>query len=219
MGAHHRRRHGGLPRHPRGAAPRPLVGGTAGFGTDGATARDGQPAPDGTRRVPGAPAGAGTPARVGRRSSEAPAWARSTRLVLTLLIVLGLSTVISEGTHAALSGSTDNTGNTFSAGTVVLGDNDAGNALLNVTNARPGVPASQCIQLRYTGSLTASVRMYGTMTGALTPYVKLTVTRATIRPPRSPVAARSSPTRPTTPVSAPGCSIPERWQPFPAATR
>ena len=74
--------------------------------------------------------------------------------------------MISEGTHAALSGSTDNTGNMFSAGTVVLGDNDAGNALLNVTNARPGVPASQRIQLQYTGSLTASVRMYGTMIGA-----------------------------------------------------
>jgi hypothetical protein len=93
--------------------------------------------------------------------------------------VLVLSGVVTGGTQAALSGSTDNTGNTFSAGTVVLGDNDAGNALLNVANARPGVAVSQCIQLQYSGSLTASVRMYGTMTGALTSYVKVTVTRGT----------------------------------------
>ena len=87
--------------------------------------------------------------------------------------------MLSGGTHAALSGSTGNAGNTFTAGTVVLGDNDAGTALFNVSNARPGAALSQCIQVQYTGSLSATVRLYGAMTGALAPYVRLTMTRGT----------------------------------------
>ncbi len=94
-------------------------------------------------------------------------------------MLFGASTVLGGGTMAALSGTTENAANSFSAGTVVLTDNDAGTALLSLANARPGAPVSNCLQVSYTGSLTAGVRLYGTYAGALSPYVKITVTRGT----------------------------------------
>lgn len=94
-------------------------------------------------------------------------------------MLFGASTVLEGGTMAALSGTTENAGNSFSAGTVVLTDNDAGTALLSLANARPGAPVTNCLQVSYTGSLTAGVRLYGAFTGALAPYVKITVTRGT----------------------------------------
>ena len=101
------------------------------------------------------------------------------KLALTVAVLFGASTVLEGGTEAALSGTTDNPANSFAAGTVSLTDNDAGTALLTLTNARPGVPVSSCMQVAYTGSLTAQVRLYATVSGALAPHVRITVTRGT----------------------------------------
>lgn len=98
-------------------------------------------------------------------------------------MLLGTASVLEGGTMAALSGTTANAANSFSAGTVVLSDNDADAALLSLVNARPGPPVSNCLQVSYTGTLTAGVRLYGTVTGALAPYVKVTVTRGTATAP------------------------------------
>jgi hypothetical protein len=94
-------------------------------------------------------------------------------------VLFGASSVLDGGTMAALSGTTENAANSFSAGTVVLTDNDAGTALLSLANARPGAPVTNCLQVSYTGSLTAGVRLFGTYAGALAPYVKITITRGT----------------------------------------
>jgi predicted ribosomally synthesized peptide with SipW-like signal peptide len=101
------------------------------------------------------------------------------------VVLLCLST-IAGGTHAALTASTSNAGNSFSAGTVSLTDNDSGTAMFTVANWTPGTPETRCLQVTYTGTLDATVlRLHGTTTGALAPYVRLTVTRGTATAPTS----------------------------------
>jgi predicted ribosomally synthesized peptide with SipW-like signal peptide len=71
--------------------------------------------------------------------------------------------------------------NTVSTGTISLTDNDGGTAMLSLNNAKPGDRDTACINVTYTGSLPASVRMYDTVSGTgLEGYVDLTVTRGTI---------------------------------------
>lgn len=83
-------------------------------------------------------------------------------------------------TWAALTGTTANNGNAFSAGTVSMSDNDGGSTpMFTFTNQRPGVIANSCIKVNYTGTLSATVKMYAAVSGALAPYVNLTVTRGT----------------------------------------
>lgn len=100
-------------------------------------------------------------------------------MALSSVVLFGLWSVAGGGTYAALTGSTGNAANTFSAGTVTLTDNDSNAAMFSIANARPGVPESGCIKVSYGGSLNASVRMYGAVSGALAPHVKLTVVRGT----------------------------------------
>jgi hypothetical protein len=117
------------------------------------------------------------PAR--RRRALRPATAA--KLALSVVLLLGLWTVAGGGTYAALSGNTANPGNTFSAGTVTLTDNDANGALFTFTNQKPGVTVNSCIKVTYTGSVTTSaLKLYAsTATGTLAPYVNLTVTKGT----------------------------------------
>lgn len=103
-----------------------------------------------------------------------------TRLALSVALLTALWSVAGPGTWAALSGSTENTGNTFSAGTVTMTDNDSSAALFTFTNQKPGVSDNGCIKVNYTGSVSASaVKLYGTVTGSMAPYLTLTVTRGT----------------------------------------
>lgn len=94
--------------------------------------------------------------------------------------MVGLWSVADSGaqTWAALSGTTANTGNQFAAGTVALTDNDGGSTpMFTFTNQRPGVVENSCIRVNYSGSLSATVKLYAATTGTLAPYVNLTVTR------------------------------------------
>ena len=95
-------------------------------------------------------------------------------VVLTLVALLA-----GRVTYAAFSSSTANPGNGFAAGTVSLGDDDAGVAILTLSSVLPGRADTGCIHVTYGGSLDASVRLYGTVSGALGPYLTLTVTRGT----------------------------------------
>lgn len=89
-----------------------------------------------------------------------------------------------QSTSAAFTATTDNTGNTWQAGTVVLTDSDGGTALFDSTAdgaLRPGSTRSRCIRVDYTGDLTADIRLYVTtpMSGAATldPYLVMSVER------------------------------------------
>jgi len=56
------------------------------------------------------------------------------KLLLTALVLGALGGAAGLGAYSAFSGTTSNPGDSFTAGTVTLGDNDAGAALYNVSN-------------------------------------------------------------------------------------
>jgi predicted ribosomally synthesized peptide with SipW-like signal peptide len=97
--------------------------------------------------------------------------------ILRTLVVLGaLACIAGAGVFSAFSSQTDNPGNSVTAGTVVLADNDAGAATYKLTNAKPGDSQSSCIKVTYTGSLDAAVRLYTPSTiGALGSSVNLKI--------------------------------------------
>jgi predicted ribosomally synthesized peptide with SipW-like signal peptide len=102
------------------------------------------------------------------------------KLLFTLVVVIIAVAAISLQTWANFSSTTTNPGNSFAAGTVVLADNDAGSAMFNLSNLKPTDSSTSCIKVSYTGSLPASVRLYGTTGGTgLDAFLDLKVTRGT----------------------------------------
>lgn len=99
------------------------------------------------------------------------------KLLLTLLVLGGLAALSGAATYSAFSSQTSNTGNSFAAGTVLITDNDADNALLSLSNAQPGASDTSCILMTYSGSLSSTVKLYGSIAGGLAPYLTLTITR------------------------------------------
>jgi Camelysin metallo-endopeptidase len=105
----------------------------------------------------------------------------TTRKILASLVVVGIAaSVAAFGVFSAFSSSTSNPGNSFTAGTVNISDNDANAAAYNVSNGKPGSTQSECIRVVYTGSLDSDVHLYTPESiGTLGPYVNLTVTPGT----------------------------------------
>jgi hypothetical protein len=104
----------------------------------------------------------------------------TTKVLLTALCVGALGSLAAMGVFGAFSSTTTNAGNTITAGTVAIADNDAGAAMYSLTNAKPGESVSKCIKVTYTGSLDADVHLYTTSTiGSLGQYVELTITPGT----------------------------------------
>ena len=87
------------------------------------------------------------------------------------------ASVAVTATYAAFSTTSVSSANSYTAGSVTLADNDGGARMLSLTAATPGSSATGCIAVTYNGSLNATVRLYGAVTGSLAPYLMLTVTR------------------------------------------
>jgi len=118
--------------------------------------------------------------RGGRPAAPAGTAVRRTRKVLATLFVLGIvGALTGVGSYSAFTATTGNTGNSFAAGTVAIEDNDSGTAMLALSNAKPTDSDTSCIKIKYTGSLASSVRLYGSISGSMTSYMTLTVTRGT----------------------------------------
>src|SRR5690349_6958672 len=101
---------------------------------------------------------------------------KTRKLMLSLLVVAVLGSVAAFGVFAAFSQTTVNSGNSFAAGTVTIGDNDAGSALYNVSNRKPGDTVTSCIRVTYSGTLASDVHLYTPdVIGAIGPYVNLTI--------------------------------------------
>ncbi len=49
--------------------------------------------------------------------------------------------------------------------------------MLSLSNAQPGATDTSCLLVTYSGSLSSTVKLYGSIAGALAPYLTLTVTR------------------------------------------
>jgi len=108
------------------------------------------------------------------------------KIGLTLLVVALVGTVVGIGTWSAFSSTTENSGNQFEAGTVTLGDDDSDGVLFNLSALKPNDTSDKCINVTYSGSLAASVKVYGSGSGGLGQYLTLTVTRGTIASPAFP---------------------------------
>ncbi len=81
--------------------------------------------------------------------------------VATLASFLLVSFLVVGTSRAVFSDTTDNTGNSLSAGTVTLTDDDSGSVLFNVTML-PGDTVQNCIVVTYGGSVSdpGAVRIY-----------------------------------------------------------
>ena len=114
----------------------------------------------------------------------------TTKKVLRTVVVLGLiGAFAAVGAFSAFSGQTENPNNQITAGTVDLVDNDSGNALYNLTNAKPSDPQQRCIEVNYTGSLPSEVKMYrvpGAALGSLAANVTVSVDAGTQASPSFP---------------------------------
>jgi hypothetical protein len=86
------------------------------------------------------------------------------RIFITIAVLALMAGVAVFTTSAAFTATTSNPGNSIEAGTVAIGDSDAGTGqLYNALNQKPGAgngPAAACIRVTYSGSLASAVKLY-----------------------------------------------------------
>jgi hypothetical protein len=86
-----------------------------------------------------------------------------------------------HGTRGVRALKVANAGNTFSAGTVVLTDDDAGTAMFSLGGLAPGAGSQRCIRVTYAGSLPSTVRLHASSSGTgLADHLQVVVRRGTI---------------------------------------
>jgi hypothetical protein len=89
---------------------------------------------------------------------------RKLRIFITIAVLAVMAGVAVFATSAAFTATSSNPGNLIEAGTVSIGDSDAGTGkLYNALSQRPGAgngPAAACIRVTYSGSLASSVKLY-----------------------------------------------------------
>ncbi|HTG49737.1 MAG TPA: hypothetical protein VL915_04545 [Gemmatimonadales bacterium] len=83
---------------------------------------------------------------------------------MTVAVLALMAGVAVFSTSAAFTATSSNPGNRIEAGTVAIGDSDAGTgALYNALNQKPGSgngPTAACIRVTYSGSLASAVKLY-----------------------------------------------------------
>lgn len=82
--------------------------------------------------------------------------------LLVPLALLASSAVVYQASNAAFTASTSNGANNWASGTVVLSDDDSNSVLVNLSNLKPGDTETKCLNVSYTGTLAAAVKMYAT---------------------------------------------------------
>jgi hypothetical protein len=112
--------------------------------------------------------------------------AKTPRILRTALVaslvagVLGSGMLVWGSSHALFSGKAMTPANSWAAGTVSISDDDTGTALFTVSGIMPGDSGVKCINVTYTGTVAAGVRLHAALTGTgLGPYVDLTVEQGT----------------------------------------
>lgn len=101
---------------------------------------------------------------------------RATKVLASVLTVGLVGAVGGWSTYAAFSSTTTSSGNSFAAGTVLVDDSSTGSYLYDVSDAKPGTSVSKCVNVVYSGSLAADVRLYASSVAAVGQYVSLTIT-------------------------------------------
>lgn len=88
---------------------------------------------------------------------------------------------VGNASYSAFSDTTNNTGNTWSSGTVSLTDDDSGAVMFNAANIAPGATGSNCIKVTSGANLPTTTKLYaanGTQT-ALNSALNVTITQGT----------------------------------------
>ena len=102
------------------------------------------------------------------------------KLAVVPLALVASGVVVSQASYSAYSASTSNPTSNWTSGTVALSDDDSSTALFTATNLKPGSTGEKCIVVTSTGSLPASVKLYGTgaaTTKGLSSQINLSVTQ------------------------------------------
>ena len=102
---------------------------------------------------------------------------RNRRIGVSMAAVLLVGVLVVTASSAAFSDTTDNSGNTWSAGTVILTDDDLGSAMFAVSDMAPLASVTECIVVTYSGTLLPSdVNLYGVSAGTgLDAYLDVTI--------------------------------------------
>ncbi len=100
-------------------------------------------------------------------------------IAATLFSLLVVSMTLFRVSESAFSDTTENAGDQWTAGDVVLTDDDSDTAMFAVTSMKPGDTETECITVTYSGSLDAAVTLYGSLTAGdgLDDYLNLVVRR------------------------------------------
>jgi hypothetical protein len=89
---------------------------------------------------------------------------RKRRIFITIAVLAVMAGAAVFTTSAAFTATSSNPGNVIEAGTVSIGDSDAGTGkLYNALAQKPGSgngPAAACIRVTYGGSLASAVKLY-----------------------------------------------------------
>lgn len=105
------------------------------------------------------------------------------RNLLSTVVVLGLLlAAVGVTVFSAYTSVTSNDGNSFTAGSIQLTDNDGGSALFNVNGFTPGDSFRRCLRVNYTstGGVQSEIRLFGTTTGTLGDFLDLEIRRGTV---------------------------------------
>jgi hypothetical protein len=105
----------------------------------------------------------------------------SVRLVLSAVAVSAILGAGAFGTYSAFTATTENTGNTFAAGTINIADDDSGTSMFTVSGMLPGQVETRCINVSNVGtSAFANVALSGAVGGTgLATSLQVTVDRGT----------------------------------------
>jgi len=124
---------------------------------------------------------AGTSSVAGDRTeNRRHAWRIAIKLAATAAVLALCALLASTATWSNFNSTATNPSNSFAAGTVKIASNSGSSAVLSLTNAKSGAVTTGCIQVTYSGTLPANVKLYGTGGGTgLNQYLTLVVTRGT----------------------------------------
>ncbi len=115
--------------------------------------------------------------------------ARPSRKVATIVSLIAVPAalaasglVVAQSSYSAYSATTVNPTSNWATGTVALADDDSNTAAFTASNLKPGSTGTRCIVVSSTGSLPASVKLYGTSastTKALASSITFSITQGT----------------------------------------
>jgi hypothetical protein len=101
----------------------------------------------------------------------------------TPVAMIAAAALIWQSSYAAFSGTTRNSGNDWSTGSVALTDDDSGSARFQVANMLPGQSETKCVKVTATTTTDGVVKAYivnpVTSSSGLENYIKVTVAAGT----------------------------------------